>query len=139
MRIVLIEFPWHVKKILNDRGSFDKDVIVSLDAESSYMLRRNQIKYLLSPKHIPSKMIQVQDIPKTKNGKIVELTVKKIMILIVYLFLSESVFACTCINPPTYCETMQSETSDLLIVGYKITDIYHTKAQLYRGADFARV
>ena len=40
---------------------------------------RNQIKYLLSPKHIPSKMIQVQDIPKTKNGKIVELTVKKIM------------------------------------------------------------
>ena len=40
---------------------------------------RNQIKYLLSPKHIPSKMIQVQDIPKTKSGKIVELTVKKIM------------------------------------------------------------
>jgi hypothetical protein len=56
----------------------------------------------------------------TKN-----ITVKKIMILIVYLFLSESAFACTCINPPTYCETMQSETSDLLIVGYKITDIYH--------------
>jgi acetoacetyl-CoA synthetase len=33
----------------------------------------------LSPKHIPAKIIQVQDIPKTKNGKIVELTVKKIM------------------------------------------------------------
>ncbi len=40
---------------------------------------RNQIKSLLSPKHVPAKMIQVQDIPKTKNGKIVELTVKKIM------------------------------------------------------------
>ena len=40
---------------------------------------RNQIKNLLSPKHIPAKMIQVQDIPKTKNGKIVELTVKRII------------------------------------------------------------
>ena len=40
---------------------------------------RNQIKNLLSPKHVPTKIIQVQDIPKTKNGKIVELTVKKIM------------------------------------------------------------
>ena len=45
MRVTLVEFPWHVKKILNDRSSFDKDVIVSLDAESSYMLRSNQIKY----------------------------------------------------------------------------------------------
>ena len=50
------------------------------DNEDEFVLKiRNQIKYLLSPKHIPSKMIQVQDIPKTKNGKIVELTVKKIM------------------------------------------------------------
>ena len=40
---------------------------------------RNQIKNLLSPKHIPAQIIQVQDIPKTKNGKIVELTVKKII------------------------------------------------------------
>ena len=40
---------------------------------------KNQIKNLLSPKHIPAKIIQVQDIPKTKSGKIVELTVKKIM------------------------------------------------------------
>ena len=45
MRVVLVEFPWHVKKILNDRSSFDKDVIVSLNAEPSYILRSNQIKY----------------------------------------------------------------------------------------------
>jgi len=45
MRVVLVEFPWHVKKILNDRSSFDNDVIVSLHAESSYILRSNKIKY----------------------------------------------------------------------------------------------
>jgi len=45
MRVVLVEFPWHVKKILNDRSSFDNDVIVSLHPESSYILRSNQIKY----------------------------------------------------------------------------------------------
>ena len=40
---------------------------------------KNEIKRLLSPKHIPSKIILISDIPKTKNGKIVELTVKKII------------------------------------------------------------
>jgi len=40
---------------------------------------RNEIKNLLSPKHVPSKMILVSDIPKTKSGKIVEMTVKKII------------------------------------------------------------
>ena len=40
---------------------------------------KSQIKNLLSPKHVPAKIIQVQDIPKTKSGKIVELTVKKII------------------------------------------------------------
>ena len=40
---------------------------------------RNEIKKLLSPKHIPSKIILMSDIPKTKSGKIVEMTVKKII------------------------------------------------------------
>ena len=35
-----------------------------------------QIKKNASPRHIPSKIITVKDIPKTKNGKIVELAVK---------------------------------------------------------------
>ena len=30
-------------------------------------------------KHVPSKFLQVSDIPKTKNGKIVEITIKKIL------------------------------------------------------------
>ena len=34
---------------------------------------------MLSPKHIPAIILQVLDIPKTKNGKIVEITIKKII------------------------------------------------------------
>ena len=40
---------------------------------------KKEIKRLLSPKHIPSQIILMKDIPKTKSGKIVEITVKKII------------------------------------------------------------
>ena len=42
-------------------------------------LIKYKIKTELSPKHVPKFILQVDDIPKTKNGKIVELTVKKIV------------------------------------------------------------
>ena len=35
-----------------------------------------QIKKNASPRHVPSKIIVVKDIPRTKSGKIVELAVK---------------------------------------------------------------
>ncbi len=38
-----------------------------------------QIKTNASPRHVPSKIIKVSDIPRTKNGKIVELAVKNII------------------------------------------------------------
>ena len=38
-----------------------------------------EIKSNLSPKHVPSKIFQVLDIPKTKSGKIVELTIKSLI------------------------------------------------------------
>ena len=38
-----------------------------------------QIKKHASPRHVPSKIIQVNDIPRTKNGKILELAVKNII------------------------------------------------------------
>ena len=38
-----------------------------------------QIKKNASPRHVPSKILKVQDIPRTKNGKIVELAVKNII------------------------------------------------------------
>ena len=38
---------------------------------------KNQIKKGCSPKHVPYKIIEVSEIPRTKSGKIVELAVKK--------------------------------------------------------------
>ena len=38
-----------------------------------------QIKINASPRHVPSKILNVSDIPRTKNGKIVELAVKNII------------------------------------------------------------
>ena len=35
-----------------------------------------QIRINVSPRHVPSKIISVKDIPRTKSGKIVELAVK---------------------------------------------------------------
>ena len=38
-----------------------------------------QIKKNASPRHVPAKIIVVKDIPRTKNGKVVELAVKDII------------------------------------------------------------
>ncbi len=38
---------------------------------------RKEIKQKASPRHVPSKIISVEEIPKTKNGKLVELAVKQ--------------------------------------------------------------
>ena len=40
---------------------------------------KSQIRANASPRHVPSKIISVKDIPRTKNGKIVELAVKNII------------------------------------------------------------
>lgn len=45
MKIILVEFPWQVEQIINNKESFKPDVIISLDAESSYILKSNNIKY----------------------------------------------------------------------------------------------
>jgi|TARA_Y100000294_G_scaffold176738_1_gene200009 hypothetical protein len=45
VRIILVEFPWQVKEIINNKETFKKDVIVSLDPESSYILKTNEISY----------------------------------------------------------------------------------------------
>jgi len=38
---------------------------------------KNEIKNNASPRHVPSKIISINEIPKTKNGKLVELAVKQ--------------------------------------------------------------
>ena len=40
---------------------------------------KNAIKKNASPRHVPSKVLSILDIPKTKNGKLVELAVKQTM------------------------------------------------------------
>ena len=40
---------------------------------------KKRIRIEASPRHVPSKIIMVSDIPRTKNGKIVELAVKNII------------------------------------------------------------
>ena len=47
--------------------------------EEFIKLIKLEIKSNLSPKHVPSKIFQVLEIPKTKSGKIVELAIKKII------------------------------------------------------------
>ena len=38
---------------------------------------KQSIKIKASPRHVPSKIISILEIPKTKNGKLVELAVKQ--------------------------------------------------------------
>jgi len=40
---------------------------------------RNQIRANTTPRHVPAKVLQVEDIPRTKSGKIVELAVRNIV------------------------------------------------------------
>jgi acetoacetyl-CoA synthetase len=40
---------------------------------------RAEIKKHASPRHVPAKIVQVADIPRTKNGKVVELAVKAVV------------------------------------------------------------
>src|SRR5690606_27889612 len=40
---------------------------------------RGQIRDNASPRHVPAKIVQVADIPRTRSGKIVELAVREII------------------------------------------------------------
>ena len=40
---------------------------------------KSEIKKCASPRHVPSKIIDILEIPKTKNGKLVELAVKQVI------------------------------------------------------------
>jgi acetoacetyl-CoA synthetase len=64
----------------------DTEVVLFIKLNSNNHLNEELIKNIkleiknnLSPKHIPSKFFEVSDIPKTKSGKIVELSIKNII------------------------------------------------------------
>ncbi|HYQ91259.1 MAG TPA: acetoacetate--CoA ligase, partial [Candidatus Competibacteraceae bacterium] len=40
---------------------------------------KEQIRHNTTPRHVPAKVVQVADIPRTKSGKIVELAVRKVV------------------------------------------------------------
>jgi len=64
----------------------DTEVILFVKLQLNYKLNEKLIKMIkyeiktnLSPKHIPSKIFEISDIPKTKSGKIVELSIKNVI------------------------------------------------------------
>jgi len=66
--------------------SNDTEVFLFVKMQDKFTFNSNvkkninkQIKFNLSPKHVPSKIFPIKDIPKTKSNKIVELTIKKII------------------------------------------------------------
>ena len=56
--------------ILNSKFQLNEDLLKKM---------KSQIRKNASPRHVPHKIIQVNDIPRTKSGKIVELAVKNII------------------------------------------------------------
>ena len=40
---------------------------------------RTKIRQNTTPRHVPARIVQVSDIPRTKSGKIVELAVRKVI------------------------------------------------------------
>ncbi len=78
----------NIKEAIVVGQSWDNDVriilflIMNKDKELNENLKNNiklVIRNQASPRHVPSKIIEVSDIPRTKNGKIVELAVKNII------------------------------------------------------------
>jgi acetoacetyl-CoA synthetase len=77
-----------VKESLVVGQSWDNDIriILFIILNSKFKLNEDllkkmklQIRKNASPRHVPHKIIQVNDIPRTKSGKIVELAVKNII------------------------------------------------------------
>ncbi len=56
--------------VLSKKNKLDEKLISKL---------KTTIRYEASPRHVPTKIIAVNDIPRTKNGKIVEVAVKNII------------------------------------------------------------
>ena len=77
-----------IKESLVIGQSWDNDiriilfVVMNQNYQLNYELNRRiklKIRTNASPRHVPSKILSVKDIPRTKNGKIVELAVKNII------------------------------------------------------------
>jgi len=56
--------------VVNPNYEFNEELLIKL---------KKKIRKNVSPRHVPDKVIPISDIPRTKNGKIVELAVKNIL------------------------------------------------------------
>jgi acetoacetyl-CoA synthetase len=64
----------------------DTRVVLFVKLRSGYVLEapleeriRFEIRRRASPRHVPARIVQVADVPRTKNGKVVELAVKAVV------------------------------------------------------------
>ena len=82
------EIQLQIKESLAIGQNWDNDIriVLFIVMNKKYLLNQSlldrmklQIRANASPRHVPSKIISVKDIPRTKNGKIVELAVKNII------------------------------------------------------------
>ena len=62
---------------LSDRGLARREGLVLDDALVARIKAR--IRENTTPRHVPAKVLQVADIPRTKSGKIVELAVRNVV------------------------------------------------------------
>ena len=75
-----IVFTGKYNQVLTYRKKHGGEIVTENAPTSADIDRlKKQIRFKASPRHVPSKIISVKDIPRTKNGKIVELAVKNII------------------------------------------------------------
>ena len=62
------------------RGEYRADVRDGLELDDALRDKiRETIRRNLTPRHVPAKVIQVPDIPRTRNGKLMELAVRNLI------------------------------------------------------------
>ena len=61
------------------KNSIDPGMDASRELPTLIEKIKNRIRENTTPRHVPAKVIQVADIPRTKNGKVVELAVKSVV------------------------------------------------------------
>ena len=72
--------------VVGQKWKHDERIILFVKLEDNMKINdemkkniNNEIKKNCSPKHLPKKIVQIEDIPYTLSGKKVELAVKKII------------------------------------------------------------
>ena len=70
------------KQVRNELGKYSKDLLKKDELivfNKIDLIDKNKLKEKCSPKHVPHKIFQIQDIPYTLNGKKIEIAVKNII------------------------------------------------------------